>query len=199
MPRSQAPKPLRIVLRRRTLGRLRRLETPGLPPLLSMPSYPPIIGSILSDPWPPHPLSQTPARTPRLRGLSCESPARPTVYPFHLPASVGIRSSRSCATPAVARAECSRRRSRRAASLTASSWRSRSAAAPRWYRNLIAAGGGVIRWRGVDHPVGAPEPVDAQTALATFLPVQRAGLRAADIDGYIRLPDVPATPSVAGR
>lgn len=62
-----------------------------------------------------------------------------------------------------------------------------------WYQNIVAAGGGVIRWRGVDYPVGAPQPIDAETALAAFLPIQRAGLRAADIDGYIRVPDAPAT------
>ena len=60
-----------------------------------------------------------------------------------------------------------------------------------WYRNLVAAGGGVIRWRGVDYPVGAPEPIVADAALAAFLPIQRAGLRALDIDGYIRVPDSP--------
>lgn len=61
-----------------------------------------------------------------------------------------------------------------------------------WYRNLVAAGGGVIRWRGVDYPVGAPEDIGVEEALATFNAVQRAGLRAADIDGYIRVPDAPA-------
>jgi deazaflavin-dependent oxidoreductase (nitroreductase family) len=59
-----------------------------------------------------------------------------------------------------------------------------------WYQNLIAAGGGVIRWRGVDHPVGTPERIPADTALPAFNAIQRAGLRAADIDGYIRVPDV---------
>ena len=61
-----------------------------------------------------------------------------------------------------------------------------------WYRNLVAASGGVIRWRGVDYPVGAPEPIATDQAMATFNAVQRAGLRAAGIDGYIRLPDAPA-------
>jgi deazaflavin-dependent oxidoreductase (nitroreductase family) len=63
-----------------------------------------------------------------------------------------------------------------------------------WYRNLIAARGGVIRWRGIDYPVGAPEEIDAETALASFLPIQRAGLKAAGIDGYIRAPDGPGHP-----
>ena len=65
-----------------------------------------------------------------------------------------------------------------------------------WYQNLRAARGGVIRWRGVDHPVGSPEPIGRDEALAAFLPIQRAGLRAADIDGYILVPDAPAGTSV---
>ena len=64
-----------------------------------------------------------------------------------------------------------------------------------WYRNLVAARGGVIRWRGTDRSVGAPETVAAEAALAVFLPVQRAGLRAADIEGYVFLPDAPARAS----
>ena len=63
-----------------------------------------------------------------------------------------------------------------------------------WYRNLIAAGGGMIHWRGVDYPIGAPETIDRETALVAFLPIQRAGLRALDIDGYIRVPDARTQP-----
>jgi deazaflavin-dependent oxidoreductase (nitroreductase family) len=64
-----------------------------------------------------------------------------------------------------------------------------------WYRNLLAAGGGAVRWRGDEYPVGAPETIDAESALTAFLPIQRAGLRALDIDGYIRVPDAPGQPS----
>ena len=64
-----------------------------------------------------------------------------------------------------------------------------------WYRNLLAAGGGVIRWRGAEYPVGAPEPIDAEPAIATFNAVQRAGLRAARIDGYIHVPDAHEHPA----
>jgi deazaflavin-dependent oxidoreductase (nitroreductase family) len=60
-----------------------------------------------------------------------------------------------------------------------------------WHRNLIAARGGSIRWRGESYPVGAPERIDAAAARATFHPVQRAALRLAGIDGYIRVPDAP--------
>ena len=48
-----------------------------------------------------------------------------------------------------------------------------------WYRNLVANGGGVIRWRGVDYPVGPPTDIDAAEALAAFNAIQRGGLRAA--------------------
>jgi deazaflavin-dependent oxidoreductase (nitroreductase family) len=61
-----------------------------------------------------------------------------------------------------------------------------------WYRNLVAAGGGRIRWRGQEYPVGRPEPVEATAALAAFHPVQRLALRIGGIDGYVRLPDTLA-------
>jgi deazaflavin-dependent oxidoreductase (nitroreductase family) len=63
-----------------------------------------------------------------------------------------------------------------------------------WYRNLAAAGGGAIRWRGRVYAVAAPEPLDAVSALAAFHPIQRLFLRAGRIDGYVRLPDAPRQP-----
>jgi deazaflavin-dependent oxidoreductase (nitroreductase family) len=64
-----------------------------------------------------------------------------------------------------------------------------------WYRNLLAAEGGAIRWMGHSYPVGAPEAIDAEAALATFLPIQRVLVRAAGIDGYIFLRDREAQAS----
>jgi deazaflavin-dependent oxidoreductase (nitroreductase family) len=58
-----------------------------------------------------------------------------------------------------------------------------------WYRNLEAAGGGVIRWRGRDYEVSGPEMIDADAALPAFDPVQRLFMRLAGIDGYIRVRD----------
>jgi deazaflavin-dependent oxidoreductase (nitroreductase family) len=58
-----------------------------------------------------------------------------------------------------------------------------------WHRNLEAAGGGVIRWRGRDYEVSGPEIIDAAEALRAFDPVQRLFLRLAGIDGYIRVRD----------
>ena len=59
-----------------------------------------------------------------------------------------------------------------------------------WYRNLEAAGGGVIRWRGRDYEVSGPEMIDADEALPAFDPVQRLCMRLAGIDGYIQVRDV---------
>jgi len=42
-----------------------------------------------------------------------------------------------------------------------------------WYRNVLAAGGCVLRYKGVDHVVTAIEPVEATTGLAAFTPAQR--------------------------
>jgi deazaflavin-dependent oxidoreductase (nitroreductase family) len=58
-----------------------------------------------------------------------------------------------------------------------------------WYRNLVAHGGGVVVWRGREYPVGPPREVDSAEALATFLPIQRAGLRGGRVDDYVHLPD----------
>lgn len=145
------------------------------------------------------PLPRTPARSPRFGGLFLRA-ARGTTrlaLPlagkrwnpfFSVVRHTGRRSGRAFETPVAGR--------RIADGFVLALAFGPSA---HWYRNLVAAGGGVIRWRGVDHQVGAPEPMGVDEALAAFLPIQRAGLRAASIDGYIRLPDVPATPSVRGR
>ncbi len=61
-----------------------------------------------------------------------------------------------------------------------------------WYRNLLAAGGGVIRWRAHAYRVTAPEPIAATTALAAFDPVQRLLLRIGGIDGYVLVRDMDA-------
>lgn len=59
-----------------------------------------------------------------------------------------------------------------------------------WYRNLVAAGGGTILWRGRAYRIGAPMRIDASEALGAFLPIQRLLLRSAGIDGFVRVPDV---------
>jgi deazaflavin-dependent oxidoreductase (nitroreductase family) len=61
-----------------------------------------------------------------------------------------------------------------------------------WYRNLVAAGGGLVRWRGADHVVGRPEGLDTATGLAAFHPIQRLLLRVAGVDGFIHVRDQAA-------
>ena len=62
-----------------------------------------------------------------------------------------------------------------------------------WYRNLVAVGGGTIRWRGTAYSVTAPERVDAATVLPGFDPVQRRLLQIAGIDGYVHARDVESS------
>ncbi len=62
-----------------------------------------------------------------------------------------------------------------------------------WYRNLVAAGGGTILWRGDMYSVTTPERVDAATVLPTFDAVQRLLLRIAGIDAYIQVRDAESS------
>ncbi len=56
-----------------------------------------------------------------------------------------------------------------------------------WYRNIMAAGGGIMRWRGKAYRVGAPVRIGPVEAFAAFHPVQRVFMRIAGIDGFIRV------------
>ena len=62
-----------------------------------------------------------------------------------------------------------------------------------WYRNLLAAGEGNIRWRGEVHRVAKPERMETDQALAAFNPVQRTLLRIGGVDGYARFADAAST------
>ena len=141
------------------------------------------------------PLSYTPARSPRLGGLLMRAARRTSglMRPlagkrwnpiFSVVRHTGRRSGRAFETPVAAR--------RVADGFVLALAFGRGA---HWYRNLVANAGGVIRWRGIDYPVGAPQEIPADEAMRAFLPIQRAGLRAADIDGYIRVADAGAPAS----
>ena len=58
-----------------------------------------------------------------------------------------------------------------------------------WHQNLLAAGGGTINWRGRAYPVGTPERIEAEEGRRAFNAIQRVAVRAAGIDGYVRVPD----------
>jgi deazaflavin-dependent oxidoreductase (nitroreductase family) len=66
-----------------------------------------------------------------------------------------------------------------------------------WYRNLVAAQGGIIHWRGRAYPVGTPERIDTANALPAFMRIQRLALRMARVDGYVRVRVRDAEPESA--
>jgi deazaflavin-dependent oxidoreductase (nitroreductase family) len=63
-----------------------------------------------------------------------------------------------------------------------------------WHRNLVVAGGGQVRWRGREHWIGAPQLIDAETALLAFNSIQRLFLRLGRIDAYVGVRDVTPLP-----
>jgi deazaflavin-dependent oxidoreductase (nitroreductase family) len=58
-----------------------------------------------------------------------------------------------------------------------------------WYRNLQAAGGGVIRWRDRRYQVDSPVRIGRDVALAAFHPIQRLLIRIAGVDGFVEVHD----------
>lgn len=62
-----------------------------------------------------------------------------------------------------------------------------------WFRNVLAAGGCVIRWHGVEYPVIEPEVVDWATARAACSPVERILMPLIGIEQFVRLRHAPAS------
>ena len=57
-----------------------------------------------------------------------------------------------------------------------------------WCRDVRAAGGCVIRWKGRDYPMGRPEVIaDPDAARASFSPWQRAMMARLGISHWLRL------------
>jgi deazaflavin-dependent oxidoreductase (nitroreductase family) len=56
-----------------------------------------------------------------------------------------------------------------------------------WCRNLRAAGGGVVRWRGADIEVNSPEIIDAADALPAFNATVRPIVRLTGIKKFLRV------------
>lgn len=62
-----------------------------------------------------------------------------------------------------------------------------------WFRNVQAAGGCVIRWKGVNYPVTEPVVVDWATVRPTFSPVERVLVPIIGIEQFVRLRHAPAS------
>lgn len=62
-------------------------------------------------------------------------------------------------------------------------WPSRS----QWHRNVLAAGGCVLRWRGSDHRTDAPALITAREAAAAYNAVERFLIRLTRLDVFLRL------------
>ena len=60
-------------------------------------------------------------------------------------------------------------------------------AGTQWAKNLIAAGGGTLRWNGADHLIAEPEIIDGSQAEAAFSRWQRAGVRAFGMRTFMRV------------
>jgi deazaflavin-dependent oxidoreductase (nitroreductase family) len=60
-----------------------------------------------------------------------------------------------------------------------------------WYRNIRAAGHGVITWRGSDHAVANPVIVDRATALPAFPRYERVALRLIGVHQFVWLRGAP--------
>src|SRR6476661_1800511 len=56
-----------------------------------------------------------------------------------------------------------------------------------WYRNVVAAGGGTVRWHGKDYRVGAPVPIDREAGIRAFPPPLRVILRLNHTEHFIKV------------
>jgi deazaflavin-dependent oxidoreductase (nitroreductase family) len=62
-----------------------------------------------------------------------------------------------------------------------------------WYRNLLAAGQGTLRWHARTYAIGKPEPLDRATALRAFPAPQQFILRLVGIQHFARMPSTKTT------
>jgi len=56
-----------------------------------------------------------------------------------------------------------------------------------WVRNIQAAGGATLRWKGTDYEVAEPEVIEAAQALPSFGRIERAGIKAFSMNEFIRV------------
>lgn len=64
-----------------------------------------------------------------------------------------------------------------------------------WFRNVQAAGGCTVRWKGADYPLVEPEIVDWATVRASFYPLERLLVPIIGIEHFARLRHAPSNVS----
>ena len=62
-----------------------------------------------------------------------------------------------------------------------------------WFHNVQAAGGCVIRWKGVDYALIEPVVIDWASARPAFYPVERVVVPLIGIEHFVRLRHAPAS------
>lgn len=63
-----------------------------------------------------------------------------------------------------------------------------------WFQNIAAAGGCIVRWKGVEYALVDPEVVELEEGKAAFNPLERALLPVFGIKRFARLRDALTTP-----
>ena len=66
-----------------------------------------------------------------------------------------------------------------------------------WFRNVQAAGGCTVRWKGANYPLVEPEIVDWATVRASFYPLERILVPLIGIEHFARLRHAPASDDVS--
>jgi deazaflavin-dependent oxidoreductase (nitroreductase family) len=66
-----------------------------------------------------------------------------------------------------------------------------------WFRNVQAAGGCVIQWKGANYPVTEPVVVDWATVRSAFSPLERVLVPIIGIEQFVRLRHASASSDVS--
>ena len=68
-----------------------------------------------------------------------------------------------------------------------------------WFRNVQAADGCVIRWKGSDYVLIEPEVIDWATARSSFYPLERVMMPIIGIEQFVRLRNAPSSVSLSQK
>ena len=68
-----------------------------------------------------------------------------------------------------------------------------------WFRNVQAAGGCVILWKGANYALLGPEVIDWATARSAFSPVERVLMPIIGIEQFMRLRHASASSAVSQK